>query len=85
MRVNSYSKFFAEVAKIMNTEVKSVKQLAGRYRVELANHVNLNVYRGVGGILYVHDHRGIEPITRCYFFEDFKTLKDLYGRLIALR
>lgn len=83
MRVNSYTKFFAEVAKIMNTEVKSVKQLDGRYKVELANHVNLNVYRGVGGILYVHDHRGIEPITRCYFFEDFKTLKDLYERLIT--
>lgn len=83
MRVNSYNKFFAEVAKIMNTEVKSVKQLDGRYKVEVANHVNLNVYRGVGGILYVHDHRGMEPITRCYFFEDFKTLKDLYERLIT--
>lgn len=83
MRVNSYNKFFAEVAKIMNTEVKSVKQLDGRYKVELSNHVYLNVYRGVSGILYVHDHRGIEPITRCYFFEDFKTLKDLYERFIT--
>lgn len=83
MRVNSYKKFFAEVAKIMNTEEKFVKQLDGRYKVELANHVNLNVYRGVAGILYVHDHRGIEPVTRCYFFEDFKALKDLYERLIT--
>lgn len=83
MRVNSYNKFFTEVAKIMNTRVKSVKQLDGRYKVELSNHVNLNVYRGVGGILYVHDHRGIEPVTRCYFFEDFKALEDLYERLIT--
>lgn len=45
MRVNSYNKFFTEVAKIMNTEVKSVKQLDGRYKVELTNpewyHVSL--------------------------------------------
>lgn len=33
MRVNSYNKFFAEVAKIMNTDVKAVKQLDGRYKV----------------------------------------------------
>lgn len=31
MRVNSYNKFFTEVAKIMNTEVKSVKQTWKRY------------------------------------------------------
>nr|DAV34701.1 MAG TPA: hypothetical protein [Caudoviricetes sp.] len=42
MRVNSYNKFFTEVAKIMNTEVKSVKPIDGRYKVELANHVCLN-------------------------------------------
>lgn len=34
MRINSYNKFFAEVAKIMNTSVKAVKQLDGRYKVE---------------------------------------------------
>lgn len=83
MRVNSYNKFFAEVAKIMNTEVKSVKQLDGRYKVELTNHVYLNVYRGVSGSLFIHDHRGIARITSCYDFDDFKTLKDLYERLIT--
>lgn len=82
MRINSYNKFFAEVAEIMNTSVKSVKQLDGRYKVELANHVYLNVYRGVGGSLFIHDHRGIAHITSCYDFEDFKTMKDLYERLV---
>lgn len=81
MRINSYNKFFAEVAKIMNTSVKAVKQLDARYKVELANHVYLNVYRGVGGSLFIHDHRGIEHITSCYDFEDFKTMKELYERL----
>lgn len=75
MRVNSYNKFFAEV--------KSVKQLDGRYKVELTNHVYLNVYRGVSGSLFIHDHRGIARITSCYDFDDFKTLKDLYERLIT--
>lgn len=83
MRVNSYNKFFTEVAKIMNTEVKSVKQLDGRNKVELTNHVYLNVYRGVSGSLFIHDHRGIARITSCYDFDDFKTLKDLYERLIT--
>lgn len=83
MRINSYNKFFAEVAKIMNTSVKAVKPLAGRYKVELANHVYLNVYRGVGGSLFIHDHRGIAHITSCYDFEDFKTMKDLYERLVS--
>lgn len=83
MRVNSYNKFFTEVAKIMNTEVKSVKQLDGRYKVELSNHVYLNVYRGVSGSLFVYDHRGIAHITSCYDFDDFKTMKDLYERLIT--
>lgn len=46
MRINSYNKFFAKVAEIMNTSIKDVKQLDGRYKVELANHVYLNVYRG---------------------------------------
>lgn len=81
MRINSYNKFFAEVAKIMNTEVKEVKQLGGRYKVELVNHVYLNVYRGVSGSLFIHDHRGISHITSCYDFEDFKAIKDLYERL----
>lgn len=83
MRINSYNKFFAEVAKIMNTSVKAVKQLDGRYKVELANHVYLNVYRGVGGSLFIHDHRGIAHITSCYDFEDFKTMKNLYERLVS--
>lgn len=83
MRVNSYNKFVTEVAKIMNTEVKSVKQLDGRYKVELSNHVYLNVYRGVSGSLFIHDHRGIAHITSCYDFDDFKTMKDLYERLIT--
>lgn len=83
MRINSYNKFFAEVAKIMSTSVKSVKQLDDRYKVELANHVYLNVYRGVGGSLFIHDHRGITHITSCYDFEDFKTMKDLYERLVS--
>lgn len=83
MRINSYNKFFAEIAKIMNTSVKAVKQLDGRYKVELANHVYLNVYRGVRGSLFIHDHRGIERITSCYDFEDFKTMKDLYERLVS--
>lgn len=83
MRVNSYNKFFTEVAKIMNTEVKSVKQIDGRYKVELANHVYLNVYRGVSGSLFIHDHRGVSHITSCYDFDDFKTMKDLYERLIS--
>lgn len=83
MRVNSYNKFFTEAAKIMNTEVKSVKQLDGRYKVELSNHVYLNVYRGVSGSLFIHDHRGIAHITSCYDFDDFKTMKDLYERLIT--
>ena len=83
MRINNYNKFFAEVAKIMNTDIKAVKQLDGRYKVELANHVYLNVYRGVRGSLFVHDHRGIAHITSCYDFDDFKTVKDLYKRLVT--
>lgn len=83
MRINSYNKFFAKVAEIMNTAVKAVKQLDGRYKVELANHVYLNVYRGVSGSLFIHDHRGITHITSCYDFEDFKTMKDLYERLVS--
>lgn len=83
MRINSYNKFFAEVAKIINTSVKAIKPLDGRYKVELANHVYLNVYRGVGGSLFIHDHRGIAHITSCYDFEDFKTMKDLYERLVS--
>lgn len=83
MRINSYNKFFAEVAKIMNTSVKAVKQLDGRYKVELANHVYLNVYRGCEGSLFIHDHRGIDHITSCYDFEDFKTMKNLYERLVS--
>lgn len=83
MRINSYNKFFAKVAEIMNTSIKAVKQLEGRYKVELANHVYLNVYRGVDGSLFIHDHRGIAHITSCYDFEDFKTMKDLYERLVS--
>lgn len=83
MRINSYNKFFAEVAKIMNTSVKAVKSIDGRYKVELANHVYLNVYRGVGGSLFIHDYRGVAHITSCYDFEDFKTMKDLYERLVS--
>lgn len=83
MRINSYNKFFTAVAKIMNTSVKAVKPFDDRYKVELANHVYLNVYRGVGGSLCIHDHRGISHITSCYDFEDFKTMKDLYERLVS--
>lgn len=83
MRINSYNKFFTKVAEIMNTSVKSVKSIDGRYKVELANHVYLNVYKGVGGSLFIHDYRGIAHITSCYDFEDFKTMKDLYARIIS--
>lgn len=83
MRINSYNKFFAKVAEIMNTSIKAVKQLDGRYKVELANHVYLNVYRGVSGNLFIHDHRGVAHITSCYDFDDFKTIKDLYDRLVS--
>lgn len=83
MRVNSYNKFFRAVAKIMNTEVKSVKPIEGRYKVELVNHVYLNVYRGVSGSLFIHDHRGIAHITSCYDFDDFKTMTEIYERLMA--
>ena len=83
MRINSYNKFFEEVAKIMNTSVTAVKQLECRYKVELANHVYFYVFRGVAGGLVMHDHRGIAHITSCYNFEDFKTLKDLYDRLVS--
>lgn len=83
MRINSYNMFFTKVAKIMNTSVKSVKTIDGRYKVELANHVYLNVYRGVGGSLFIHDYRGISHITSCYDFEDFKTIKHLYERIIS--
>lgn len=83
MRINSYNKFFAKVAEIMNTSVKSVKPIDARYKVELANHVYLNVYRGVGGRLFIHDYRGIAHITSCYDFEDFKTMTDLYERIIS--
>lgn len=82
MRINSY-KFFAEVAQIMNTSVKAVKQLEGRYKIELANHVHFYVFRGVAGGLLIHDHRGIAHITSCYNFEDFKTIKDLYERFVS--
>lgn len=83
MRINSYNKFFAKVAEIMNTSIKAVKLLEGRYKVELANHVYLNVYRGVSGTLFIHDHRGISHITSCYDFDDFKTMNDLYERLVT--
>lgn len=83
MRINSYNKFFAKVAEIMNTSIKDVEQLDGRYRVKLANHVNLMVFRGVYGSLFIHDHRGIAAVSSCYDFEDFKTIKDLYDRLVS--
>lgn len=83
MRITSYNKFFTEVAKIMSTDVKAVKQFACSYKVELANNVNLIVYTGVCGGLSIHDHRGVEPIISCYNFEDFKTIKDLYERLVS--
>lgn len=83
MRINSYNKFFAKVAEIMDTSIKDVKQIDGRYKVELSNHVSLNVYRGVAGTMFIHDHRGIAHITSCYDFEDFKTMKDLYDRLVS--
>lgn len=83
MRINSYNKFFAKVVEIMNTSIKDVEQLDGGYRVKLANHVNLRVFRGVGGSLFIHDHRGIAHVTSCYDFEDFKTIKDLYDRLVS--
>ena len=82
MRINNYSKFFAEVAKIMDTSIKAVKQLEGRYKIELTNHVYFYVFRGVAGGLFIHDHRGVSHIVGCYNFEDFKTLKDLYERLV---
>lgn len=83
MRVNCYDKFFAEMAKIMNTQVKKVKQLDGRYRVVLANQKYATVYKGVHGALFIHDYRGAEDNTSCYNFDDFKTMKDLYERLIT--
>lgn len=83
MRITSYNKFFTEVAKIMSTDVKAVKQFACSYKVELANNVNLIVYTGVCGGLSIHDHRGAEPIISCYNFEGFKTIKDLYERLVS--
>lgn len=83
MRINSYNKFFAKVAEIMNTSIKAVKPLEGSYKVELANHVYLKVYKGVCGSLFIHDYRGISHITSCYDFEDFKTMKDLYERLVS--
>lgn len=82
MKVNSYNKFFTRIAKIMKTEVKAVKVLDGRYKVELSNHVWLNVYRGASGSLVIHDHRGIADITSCYDFDNFKTMTDLYKRLM---
>lgn len=84
MRINSYNKFFAKVAKIMSTSVKTVKPFEGRYKVELANHVYLNVYRGVDGSLFIHDHRGIDHVACCYDFKDFKTMNDLYDRLVSV-
>lgn len=83
MRINSYNKFFAKVAEIMNTSIKDVEQLDGGYKVKLANHVSLRVFRGVGGSLFIHDHRGIAHVASCYDFEDFKTIKDLYDRLVS--
>lgn len=83
MRINSYNKFFAKVAEIMNTSIKAVKQLDGRYKVELANHVYLSVFRGGCGSLFIHDYRVIAHNTSCYCFEDFKTVKDLYERLVS--
>ena len=38
---------------------------------------------GVSGSLFIHNYRGIARITSCYDFDDFKTLKDLYERLIT--
>lgn len=83
MRINSYKKFFAKVAEIMTTSIKDVEQLDGGYRVKLANHVNLMVFSGVYGGLFIHDHRGIVHIASRYYFEDFKTIKDLYDRLVS--
>ena len=83
MRINNYSKFFAEVAKIMDTSIKAVKQLEGRYKIELTNHVYFYAFRGVAGFLVIHDRRGVSHITSYYNFEDFKTLKDLYDKLVS--
>lgn len=84
MRINSYNKFFAKVAEIMNTSIKDVEQRDGGYMVKLANHVNLRVFRGYNGSLFIHDHRGIAHVASCYDFEDFKTIKDLYDRLVLV-
>lgn len=83
MRINSYNKFFAKVAEIMNTSIKVAERLDGGYKVKLANHVNLRVFSGVYGSLFIHDHRGVATITSCYDFDDFKTIKDLYDRLVS--
>jgi hypothetical protein len=83
MRINNYSKFFEEVVKIMDTSIKAIKQLEGRYKIELTNHVYFYVFRGVAGFMVIHDHRGVSHITRHYNFEDFKTLKDLYDKLVS--
>lgn len=83
MRINSYNKFFAKVAEIMNTSIKVAEKLDGGYRVKLANHVNLRVFSGVYGSLFIDDHRGIATVSSCYDFEDFKTIKDLYDRLVS--
>ena len=83
MRINNYSKFFSYLSNTMNTSIKAIKQLDGRYKVELTNHVHFYAFRGATGGLFIHDHRGISPIISCYNFEDFKTLKDLYDRLVS--
>lgn len=83
MRINSYNKFFAKVAEIMTTSIKEVKQLKSGYRVKLANHVNLRVYKGVWGSLFIHDHRGVGCVSSCYDFYKFKTIKDLYDRVVS--
>lgn len=82
MRINSYNKFFAKVAETMNTTVKAVKQLDGRYKVTLANHVYLDVYRGTGGSVVIHDHRGVLRTTSYYDFEDYETTKNFYEMLV---
>lgn len=83
MRINSYNKFFAKVAKIMNTSIKDVETLDGGYRVRLSNHVDLRVFRGANGSMFIHDHnREGATVSSWYDFEDFKTMNDLYDRLV---
>lgn len=62
MRINSYNKFFAKVAEIMNTSIKDVEQLDGGYMN--VNLTTIHPYNGKGFVRVVPCYYNGKPSTK---------------------